>query len=107
MLYSSRPDKVCIFDQDDYSTREMDRCKVLGYGIAIIDNKKDVSGITFASPDEKYQIWSGESPYIDIMEYNGINPDEWKNSIVFDDDIPNLNIAYGLGFNVVQLQKQI
>ena len=40
--------------------------------------------------------------YINIMNYLGIPPSEYSNSIVFDDDKNNLKIATNLGFKTCQ-----
>jgi hypothetical protein len=65
------------------------------------------------SKDEKSQLWCANNEfgdktamYLNIMNYNNISPDEWKNSIVFDDQLSNLKVAGGLGFKICQASPQ-
>jgi len=65
------------------------------------------------SRDQKNQLYCKSNEfkdktamYINIMNYNNIPPNEWKNSIVFDDALSNLTTAGGLGFKVCQASPQ-
>lgn len=44
--------------------------------------------------------------YQNIMNYYGIPPDQWKNSVVFDDDMNNLTTAHRMGFRVCQASPE-
>lgn len=65
------------------------------------------------SSDNKSQLWCKTNEfadktkmYIDIMNYQNIQPSEWKNSIVFDDALSNLTTAGELGFKVCQASPE-
>lgn len=65
------------------------------------------------SQDEKSQLWCKNNEfgdktamYLNIMNYNGIPPNAWKESIVFDDQLSNLKVAGGLGFQICQASPQ-
>jgi hypothetical protein len=44
--------------------------------------------------------------YENIMNSYGIPPDQWGNSVVFDDDMNNLTTARGMGFRVCQASPE-
>ncbi len=44
--------------------------------------------------------------YQNIMNYYGIPPDQWKNSVVFDDDLKNINTASELGFKTCMASQE-
>lgn len=44
--------------------------------------------------------------YQNIMKHYGIPPNEWKNSVVFDDDMNNLTTASRMGFRVCQASPE-
>lgn len=44
--------------------------------------------------------------YQNIMNHYDIPPDQWGNSVVFDDDMSNLTTAHEMGFRVCQASPE-